>query len=159
MARGRLESSGPPKGLLRLAFRLPVGLYRARLGFLLGRRFLMIEHRGRKSGRIRRTVLEVVARHPNALYVVAAWGDKAQWLRNVRANPEVRVHIGFYRFRTTARVVDEETGSRILAEYAARHPRAFRALAGRILDDAGDTPQETVGRMAAVLPVVELPRS
>src|SRR5690606_1693950 len=115
--------------------------------------------RGRKRGRIRRTVLEVVARHPDALYAVAAWGDKAQWLRTVRANPEARVHIGFYRSRTTAPAVDEGTGSRVLAEYAARHPRAFRALAGRVLDDAGDTPQETVGRMAAVLPVVELPRS
>lgn len=157
MAQGRLETTGPPRGLLRLAFRLPVHLYRARLGFLLGRRFLMIEHRGRKSGRIRRTVLEVVARHPDALYVVAAWGGQAQWLKNVTADPRVRVHIGFERFETVARILDEEAGQRLLDEYASKHPRAFRNLA-RLIVGEGEDRSESVERMAAVIPVVELPR-
>ena len=158
MTRGRLESSGSPKGWLRLLVRLPVALYRMRLGFLFGRRFLMVEHRGRRSGRIRRTVLEVVANHPEAVFVVAAWGKSANWLKNVRAEPRVRVHIGFQRFETEARVVDEEAGGQILGEYAANHERAFRKLARLVLIEPGSTPAESVERMAETVPVVELPR-
>jgi len=36
---------------LRLAFRLPIYLYRLDLGWLLGHRFLLLVHRGRESGR------------------------------------------------------------------------------------------------------------
>ncbi len=152
-------TSSLPKGWLRLLFRLPIGLYRTRLGFLLGRRFLMLEHRGRKSGQIRRTVLEVVARHPEALYVVAAWGDKAQWLKNIQAEPHVRVHSGFERFDSVARVVDVDTSRRILGEYAGQHPRAFRNLARLILGATEDTTDEGLDRAASGLPMVELPRS
>jgi hypothetical protein len=34
----------------------------SRVGWLLGHRFLMLTHRGRRTGRVYRTVLEVVAR-------------------------------------------------------------------------------------------------
>jgi hypothetical protein len=43
-----------------VAFRLPIHLYRLDLGWLLGHRVLLLSHRGRKSGLIRATPLEVV---------------------------------------------------------------------------------------------------
>jgi hypothetical protein len=62
-ARARLEQrsdkSAMPSSLsmgpgiprtLRAAFRLPELLYRSGLGSLLGRRFLRLSHRGRRSG-------------------------------------------------------------------------------------------------------------
>jgi hypothetical protein len=48
-----------PVGALRLAFRLPIYLYRLDLGRLLGHRFLLLVHRGRESGLLRETALEV----------------------------------------------------------------------------------------------------
>lgn len=159
MSQRRLEISGSPKGWLRLLLRLPVALYRLRLGFLLGRRFLLLEHRGHTSGRIRRTVLEVVARHREALYVAAAWGEKAHWLMNVRVEPRVRVHTGIEHFDTVARVVDVETTRRVLDEYAIEHPRAFRNLARLVLTQPGQTNKENVEAAAVLLPMVELPRS
>jgi len=45
-----------PTGASRLAFRLPIYLYRLNLGWLLGHRFLMLVHRGRRSGLLRETV-------------------------------------------------------------------------------------------------------
>jgi hypothetical protein len=56
----RLSETHPPRGLLRLALRLPIWLYRWRLGWLLGDRFLLLTHTGRKSGLPRQVVLEVV---------------------------------------------------------------------------------------------------
>ena len=47
-------------GALRLLFRLPAILYRWRCGWLLGRRFLLLIHVGRRTGKLRRTVLEVI---------------------------------------------------------------------------------------------------
>ncbi len=53
-----------PLGVLCFGFTVPILLYRARLGWLLGHRFLLLTHRGWKTGKIRRTVLEVVHYDP-----------------------------------------------------------------------------------------------
>src|ERR1051326_5078584 len=86
--------AGAAAGLLRARWlvRAPVWLYRARLGVLVGPRFLMLEHTGRKSGTRRYVVLEVVEHpSPGTYLVVSGFGDRAQWFRNIRANPQVRV--------------------------------------------------------------------
>jgi hypothetical protein len=49
-----------PNRVLGYVLRLPSYLYRLRLGGLLGHRFLLLTHRGRKSGLTRRTPLEVL---------------------------------------------------------------------------------------------------
>jgi deazaflavin-dependent oxidoreductase (nitroreductase family) len=78
-----------PSGALRLAFRLPIYLYRLNLGWLLGHRFLQLVHRGRRSGLLRETVLEVLHYDPatGESVVLSAWGEKADWYRNVEATP------------------------------------------------------------------------
>jgi hypothetical protein len=53
-----------PTGASRLAFRLPIYLYRLDLGRLLGHRFLLLVHRGRESGLLRETLLEVLLYEP-----------------------------------------------------------------------------------------------
>lgn len=91
-----------PGKLTLWAFRLPIWLYRFRLGWLLGQRFLMIEHIGRKSGLPKKTVLEVL-RHDkpsDTYYILSGWGKKADWFQNVSKTPEVTVHVGFRRFKT-----------------------------------------------------------
>ena len=54
-----------PTGASRLAFRLPIYLYRLDLGWILGHRFLMLVHQGRRSGLLRETVLEVILYDPD----------------------------------------------------------------------------------------------
>jgi len=115
---------------VRWIVRAPVWLYRARLGFVFGSRLLMLEHTGRKTGIRRYVVLEAVD-HPNPRsYVVAAgFGDRAQWLRNVRASPRVRVYTGARRpVVATARPLTSEETAAALTAYARRHPRAWAAL-------------------------------
>jgi deazaflavin-dependent oxidoreductase (nitroreductase family) len=87
-----------------------------RRGAVLGSRLLMIEHIGRKSGARRYVVLEVVDHPAPDTYVIASgFGAKAQWFRNIQANPRVRMY----------------TGSRAPAPATARiltQPEADRAL-------------------------------
>jgi deazaflavin-dependent oxidoreductase (nitroreductase family) len=82
----------------RWMVRMPIALYQAGLGFLFGNRLLMLEHTGRKTGARRRVVLEVLARPaPGEYVIIAGFAEKAQWYRNIQANPRVRVSTGFRR--------------------------------------------------------------
>jgi deazaflavin-dependent oxidoreductase (nitroreductase family) len=114
----------------RRIVRAPILFYRARLGFLFGSRLLMLEHAGRKTGKRRRVVLEVVGRPQPRTYIVASgFGSRAQWFRNVRAEPRVRVSIGFRRsVPALARPLTSEDARAAQTAYAARHPRAWGAL-------------------------------
>ncbi|NLG48405.1 nitroreductase family deazaflavin-dependent oxidoreductase, partial [Gordonia sp. (in: high G+C Gram-positive bacteria)] len=80
--------------------RSPIPLFRAGLGFLFGGRLLLLEHTGRKSGELRYVALEKVDRPAKDRIIIASgFGEKAQWYRNLQADPRCRVWIGFTRGR------------------------------------------------------------
>jgi deazaflavin-dependent oxidoreductase (nitroreductase family) len=129
----RLSTTKPPRGLLRWLLRLPIWLYRLRLGWLLGDRFLVLTHIGRTSGRARQNILEVVG-HDEATdtYIIASgWGEHADWLRNIQKNRHVLVDVHGRRFEALAERLSEAAATREARDYARRHPRAFRAAASR----------------------------
>lgn len=120
-----------PTGLLRILFRAPILLYRAGLGSLLGHRFLYLVHRGRNSGRRRETVVEVVRYDPDRpeVVVVAAWGRRSDWYRNITAAPAIEVRTGRQRWsRPTQRLLGTEETLRLLDDYRRRHPYAWKGL-------------------------------
>lgn len=124
---------------VRWLVRAPIWLYRARLGFVFGHRLLMLEHIGRRSGRRRYVVLEVVDRpRPGTYVVVSGFGARAQWLRNVEADPRVRVSVGARnRAPANARRLNAVDASAALARYAAAHPRAWSGLRSVLEDTLG----------------------
>lgn len=69
----------PPKGLLRMMLRLLIWLNRLRLGRLLGNRFLLLAHIGRKTGLPHQTVVEVVSHNStkDRYVIVSGWGEKS----------------------------------------------------------------------------------
>ena len=89
-ATGREMLPYPGGGWLRTLFRAPIPLWRLGLGPVLGKIMMLITHTGRKSGRIRRTMVEYHARD-GVKYVAAAWGEKADWYLNIRANPYITI--------------------------------------------------------------------
>ncbi|RFU19234.1 nitroreductase family deazaflavin-dependent oxidoreductase [Geodermatophilus marinus] len=114
----------------RRLVRAPILLYRLRLGWLLGPRFLLLEHVGRTSGRRRHVLVEVLSR-PDADHVVVAsgFGRRAQWYCNLEANPAVRVSTGRIRDRPArAELLGEEDAASLLRDYAREHGRALRRL-------------------------------
>lgn len=126
----RLARAGA--GLLRVRWfvRAPIWLYRMRLGAIFGGRLLMLEHRGRKSGRPRHVVLEVIDRpEPGTYVVVSGFGRRAQWYRNVEADPHVRVYLRSRRpVAAEVRQLDPEEAAAALRRYAEAHPRAWASL-------------------------------
>lgn len=142
-------------GLLRRRWlaRSPLALYRAGASRLLGPRLVMVEHRGRSSGRTRQVVLEVVDR-PDALTlrVVSGLGRTSQWFRNIEADSRVRVTCGTIRRRPGRTVVlSLQQAQGTFERYAAVHPRAWAHLQPVLL-------AQRTGRHALsdVIPVVDL---
>ncbi len=114
----------------RLLMRTPIWLFRSGLGFLFGSRLLMVEHVGRKSGKRRHVVIEVIGRPaPDTYLVASAFGTSAQWYRNLEANPSARVWVGARRATpAVARRLGDEQADLALAAYITRHPRAWARL-------------------------------
>jgi len=144
-----------PAGILRIMLRCPVFLYRARLGWLVGHRLVLLTHRGRKTGRIRRTVVEVVRydRATRACVVASAWGLQSDWYRNIKKTPALLVEIGHDRYVPAQRFLTREDAVAELRDYERRHPRAARAI-GRYLGVAFDGTEASLDALAAALPMV-----
>lgn len=127
--------------------RLPIPIYRAGFGWLLGRRLVMIEHLGRVSGEPRFVVVEVVERDGRALRVASGFGARAQWYRNLRANGVAYLSTGrVRRERVGVTLLDDDASRRVLERYARHHPDAWRRLADAMTAAQGGTPH---------IPVVE----
>jgi deazaflavin-dependent oxidoreductase (nitroreductase family) len=119
-----------PTGALRLAFRLPIYLYRLGLGQLLGHRFMLLTHRGRRSGRVYQTALEVVRYDPSLRETVVAsgWGERSDWYRNLKAHPALEIRTGRERYAPEQRFLAPEEVYREIVDYERRHPWAVRIV-------------------------------
>lgn len=121
-----------PTGLLRLALRAPIWLYRARLGWVFGHRLVYLAHRGRRTGTRRDVVIEAVRYDPAApsVTVVAAWGKNPDWYRNLLAAPAIEVRVGAHRWHTPGhRHLTTAEVQETLHAYQRARPRAWRRLA------------------------------
>lgn len=138
----------------RRLMRAPIWIFRARLGFLFGTRLLMLEHVGRKTGLPREVVLEVFGHSTPDTYIVpSGFGERAQWFRNVQANPRVRVSAAGRRpAPATARVLGQEEADRALAAYQCKHPRAWENFKPVVEETLGSRISDT----HTALPMVEL---
>lgn len=134
----------------RSLVRAPIALYRAGLGWLLGSRILMLEHRGRGSGRRRFVCLEVVARPArDRIVIVSGFGTRAQWYRNLQAHPRCFVSTGrLRRVPATARLLPPDEAADALERYREAHPRDWAMLRGAI--------EKAVGHPVRTLPMVGL---
>lgn len=138
--------------LQRAFMRAPIGLYRIGLGRLLRRRFMLLEHIGRRSGEIRRTVLEVVDLADGIPVIASGWGEGSDWYRNITTNPTVHVTIAGREFDAEAVRLDTPEAARVLDDYRKAHPRAARAI-GRAI---GVSLTADPGRAASLLPLFRL---
>ncbi len=147
-----------PKGLLRIALRLPIWLYHLHLGWLLGHRFLMLTHRGRKSGLSRQTVVEVVTYDQvTSTYIIASgWGEKSDWFRNVQKTPQVSVNVAGRQFQAEAQILSIAQAAEALAHYAQQHPTSFRQLSKTVTGQALEPNAAGFDKLAAQIPLVAL---
>ena len=112
-----------PKGILRSILRAPVYLYRWNLGWLLGHRFLLLIHTGRRTGSPHQTVLEVMEYRKQGpeVVVMSGFGPNSDWLRNIEVTPVLEVIVGSQRFIANYRRLDEREAVEVVQNYEERN--------------------------------------
>ncbi len=117
-----------PKFILRLIHLPPRIAYAIGLGPLMGSLVLLLTTIGRKSGKPRVTPLQY-EQVDGKIYLGAALGRKADWVRNIQANPQVKVQIKSREFSGLAELI---TDAREIADFLElrlrRHPRMIGAM-------------------------------
>jgi deazaflavin-dependent oxidoreductase (nitroreductase family) len=126
----KVGNAAPPEGFKRLLFRAPIWLYKVGLGGLMGGRFLLLKHTGRKSGKPRQTVLEVVDfdAETGTYFVASGFGKTSDWFQNIVAKSEVAVQAGRNSFKAQARPLAPVESGQAMIDYAHRNPRAAKEL-------------------------------
>jgi deazaflavin-dependent oxidoreductase (nitroreductase family) len=119
-----------PTGLWKHVLRLPIHLFRAHLGFLMGERILLLTHRGRISGQLRQTPVEVVThdRITHEYIVCSGTGPRADWYLNITALPAVEVQVRNDRWTPSQRMLSQAEAAKRFADYEQLHPKAARRL-------------------------------
>jgi len=110
-----------PSGFSRWFYRMPINMYKIGLGGLLGNKFLLLNHIGRKSGLPRQAVLEVVLhdKETNTYTVNAGFGPKTQWFQNLLAHPDVSIQVGTRKVDVRARVLSKQESGETFRRFAS----------------------------------------
>ena len=117
-------------GFRRVIHRLPLALYRVGLGGLLGHRFVLIHHLGRRSGQWRQVVVEVAERDQStgAVTVMSGYGTGSDWYRNLLADPSARIQMGKHSVSAHAVPLTPDESGEVIHRYGQHHPLAVRSL-------------------------------
>ncbi len=126
MAHHKSQTRTPPNQVIR-------ALYAIGLGPLVGRLVLLLTTTGRKTGLPRVTPLQY-EEIDGAIYLGSSRGQKADWFRNILANPHVEVRVKSRRFRGVAETVTDPLRIADFLELRLkRHPK----MIGKILQHEG----------------------
>src|SRR5215469_2408873 len=149
-----------PNAILRVLFLIPTYLYRLRCGWLLGHRFLLLVHVGRRTRRLRYTVLEILEfrRQTPEVIVMSAFGPNADWLRNIEAAPCAEVVVvGSKCFAAVHRVVKGDEAAAVIAAYERRNwffAGVVRAVLSRLLGWRYDGSEGARRKLVTHLPLI-----
>jgi deazaflavin-dependent oxidoreductase (nitroreductase family) len=111
--------------------RLMKALYAMGLGPVVGRLVLLLTTTGRKTGLPRVTPLQY-EENDGAIYVASARGQRADWFRNILADPHVEVRVRSRRFRGVAETItDPARIADFLELRLRRHPKMIGAILQR----------------------------
>lgn len=145
--------------MLRRLLRAPSVLNRLGAGRLLGHRFLLLTHRGRKSGRTYRTMLEVVDWDEAGREAIAmsGFGRRAGWYLNVLAGGAAEIEIAGSRFRPQVRPLGTDEAVRAFADYEQRNrliAPVVRVVLSRLAGFRYDGSEDARRRLVEALPLV-----
>ena len=93
---------------------------------------MVVETTGRVSGKKRRTVVGC-HRDGDDLWVVAEQGRHAGYVRNLEANPDVRVRLGGRWRRAVAAVVEDDDPLARLTSFSAGHGAMVKRFGTELL--------------------------
>ena len=147
------ELKNPPRGWKSFFWRAPIYIYRLGLGWMLGKRFLLLNHIGRKSGLPRQAVLEVIHHTEDAYFVSSGFGEKSHWFQNLMHSPNVSIQVGRKKMQAKAERLPLPEAKEILQIYAEKHPIALRELI-KIIGLSYDGSEEALEKIIKLIPII-----
>jgi deazaflavin-dependent oxidoreductase (nitroreductase family) len=123
------NNQNPPTFMIPL-FKMPLILYRFGLGWMLGKRFMLLTHVGRRSGKVYRSVLAVLRFDKNTCEILAVspWNG-SNWYRNIQTTPALEVETGGVRYAPIQRTLSPEEIATLFIEFRHKHPIFSRMVA------------------------------
>jgi deazaflavin-dependent oxidoreductase (nitroreductase family) len=132
---------------------MPVWLFRLGLGgFFPG--WILLVTTGRKSGQPRYAVVDIVRREGAAAYVLAGYGEVADWVKNLRVRPDFTAQIGWRRFAAQAAFLPTTEAADLMVAFYQAHPTYARATLRLVGLTATD--DAALRRLAETLCVVRI---
>jgi deazaflavin-dependent oxidoreductase (nitroreductase family) len=109
--------------------KLPLPLYRIGLGWMFGHRFMLVTHLGRRSGKVRRTVLAVLRydAETKEIMAISAW-SASEWYKNILVCPALQVETGFTRYAPAQRFLAPEEIATLFEAYRRECPTFSRIV-------------------------------
>ncbi len=119
----------PPAFIARF-FKLPLFFYRIGMGWVFGKRFMVLTHVGRKSGKVHRSVLAVLGYDPKTreIKAVSPW-TSSNWFRNIQATPALEVQTAGVRYAPRQRMLTPEEIAASFVEFRRQYPVFSRMIA------------------------------
>ncbi len=119
----------PPAFISRF-FKLPLIVYRLGLGWVFGKRFMLLTHVGRRSGKVYRSVLAVLKfdEKTHEIQAVSPW-TSSNWYRNIQATPALEVQTGSVRYTPAQRSLSTEEIAASFIEFRQKYPIFSRMIA------------------------------
>jgi deazaflavin-dependent oxidoreductase (nitroreductase family) len=120
--------------LARVLFRSPIWLYRLGIGWIFGHQFLLLTHVGRRTGRVRETVLEVLHYDPltRETTVASAWGEQTDWYRNIQARGALSVRTGSEWYVPRQRILSPDEAAAVFEDWTRRQRWFARLMLGQV---------------------------
>lgn len=122
-----------PNGFLKFFFRIPVWMHK--LGFggwekLIGAQWMLLTTVGRKSGKPRDTMVDVMDYDAatDTYYIEAAYGDRADWYKNMQANPVFEGRVGRRKFQARATPLTNEGAGELMVQFYRKKPAYTRSV-------------------------------
>jgi deazaflavin-dependent oxidoreductase (nitroreductase family) len=137
----------------------PAYLYHWHLGILLGRRFLLLDHVGRRTSKLHHTVLEVLdyRREISEAVVMSGFGWNSDWLRNIEANHAEEITLASHHFAAIHRFLGEQEAVKVMECYERRNRFILpivRLVLGRLMGTGYNSSEADRRRLVTVLPLL-----
>jgi len=124
------QSIQKPPAFMIPFMKMPLILYRLGLGWIFGKRFMLLTHVGRRSGKVYRSVLAVLQynQETREILTVSPWNG-SNWYRNIQATPALEVETGRVHYAPEQRPLSPEEIAALFIEFRRQHPIFSRMIA------------------------------
>lgn len=122
-----------PNAFQKFFFKIPVWFHKMGFGGwerLVGAEWMLITTVGRKSGKPRDTMVDVMDydKANDTYFVEVAYGSRADWYRNIQANPLFKAHVGRRKFQARAATLANADAGEIMVQFFRRKPAYTRSV-------------------------------